>query len=92
MDHYPWKFLGDFVLHYLLDDRIINSKTYEEHLEDICRVQEALLEKKLYAEGSKCEFMRPSDLLRVHCGQGKCGQGEFQGGGGQELAHPEDSA
>ncbi len=52
-------FLGDFVLCYL-NDILIYSNTYEEHLEHISRVLEVLQEKKLYAKGTKCEFMWPS--------------------------------
>ncbi len=46
-----------------MDDIFIYSNTYEEHLENICRVLEYLLEKKLYAKGSKCEFMLPSETF-----------------------------
>ena len=59
MNHYLRKFLGDFVLCYL-DDILIYSNTYEEHLQHIRRVLEVLREKKLYAKGSKCEFARNS--------------------------------
>ncbi len=49
INHYLRKFQGDLVLCYL-DDILICSK---EHLESICVVLQVLLEKKLYAQGSK---------------------------------------
>ncbi len=59
MNHYLRKLLGDFVLCYL-DDFLINSDTFKEHLEHIRKVLELLREKRLCAKGSKCEFMRHS--------------------------------
>ena len=41
MNHYLWRFLGDFVLCYL-DDILIYSNTYEEHLQHFHRVLEVL--------------------------------------------------
>ena len=59
MNHYLRKYLGDFVLCYL-DDILIYSDTLEEHLAHVRKVLTVLREKKLYAKGSKCEFLRPS--------------------------------
>jgi hypothetical protein len=69
MNHYLRNFLGDFVL-CSLDDILIYSNTYKEHLEQSSRVLEVLLEKKWYAKGV---HQAQCDLLRVHCGQGKRG-------------------
>jgi len=71
MNHYLRRFLGDFVLCYL-DDILIYSNSYEEHLQHIRRVLEVLREKKLYAKGSKCEFARNSvTFLGFTVGEGK---------------------
>ena len=50
-------FLDDFVLVYL-DDIMIYSQTWEEHLQQIAKVLDRLREHKLYAKISKCEFGR----------------------------------
>ena len=50
-------FLDDFVLVYL-DDIMIYSRTWEEHLQQISAVLDRLREHKLYAKLSKCEFGR----------------------------------
>ena len=50
-------FLDDFVIVYL-DDIMIYSKTYKEHLRHLEKVFERLRENKLYAKLKKCEFAK----------------------------------
>ena len=50
-------FLDDFVIVYL-DDIMIYSKTYEDHLDHLEKVFERLKENKLYAKLKKCEFAK----------------------------------
>ena len=48
-------YLGDFVLAYL-DDILIYSETYEEHVEHVQKVLQKLQERDLPLKLSKCEF------------------------------------
>ena len=50
--------LGDFVLVYL-DDILIFSRTWAEHVGHVRRVLERLRLHKLFAKRSKCEFGLP---------------------------------
>jgi hypothetical protein len=62
--------------HYLLcylDDIINYRNTCGKHLEHIHRVLQVFWGKKLYAKGSKCLCMLPSDLPRVHGWLRGCG-------------------
>ena len=51
------KHLGDFVICYI-DDVLIYSRTYEEHLQHVRKVMEILRKEHLFAKGSKCDFVR----------------------------------
>ncbi len=86
--------MNHFVLCYL-DDILIYSNTYSEHLEQICRVLEVLQEKKLYAKGSKYEFMRPNvAFLGFTVGRGSVDKTRRvpRWRRSRTVAHPEDSA
>ena len=50
-------FLDDFVIRYL-DDILIFSKTWEEHLKHVKQTLDVLKREKLYVKLSKCEFGR----------------------------------
>lgn len=50
-------FLDDFAMAFL-DDILIYSKTYEEHLKHIRAVLDKLRQENLYAKLSKCEFLK----------------------------------
>ena len=55
MENIFHEYLDDFVTVYL-DDILIYSKSYEEHLRHLKIVLEALKNNNLYANPSKCEF------------------------------------
>ena len=50
-------YLDDFVIVYL-DDIMIYSRTYNDHLHHLEKVFERLKEHKLYAKLKKCEFAK----------------------------------
>ena len=52
-------FLDDFVIVYL-DDILIFSKTWEEHLKHVKQTLDVLKREKLYVKLSKCEFGKTS--------------------------------
>jgi len=52
-------FLDDFVIVYL-DDILIFSKTWEEHLNHVKKTLDVLKREKLYVKLSKCEFRKTS--------------------------------
>ena len=52
-------FLDDFVIVYL-DDILIFSKTWEEHLKHVKQTLDVLKREKLYIKLSKCEFGKTS--------------------------------
>jgi len=52
-------FLDDFVIVYL-DDILIFSKTWEEHLKHVKQILDVLKREKLYVKLSKCEFGKTS--------------------------------
>lgn len=52
-------FIDDFFLVYL-DDILVFSKTWEEHVEHVRKVLDVLREEKLYVKMSKCEFAKKS--------------------------------
>jgi len=52
-------FLNDFVIVYL-DDILIFSKTWEEHLKHVKHTLDFLKREKLYVKLSKCEFCKTS--------------------------------
>eukprot|EP00253_Pinus_taeda_P008076 PITA_08076 len=53
------RFLDDFVIVYL-DDILIFSKTWEEHLKHVKQTLDVLDREKLYVKLSKCEFGKTS--------------------------------
>ena len=53
------EFLDDFVIVYL-DDIMVYSRTYEEHLKHLDIVFSKLRDNQLYAKLRKCEFMKTS--------------------------------
>lgn len=48
-------FLGIFVIAYI-DDVLIYSLSYEQHVTHVCQVLAKLQENHLYVKGEKCEF------------------------------------
>jgi len=59
MDHVLKPFLDDFVIVYL-DDILIFSKTWEEHLKHVKKTLDVLRRENLYVKVSKCEFGKTS--------------------------------
>ena len=58
-------FLDDFVIVYL-DDILVFSKTWEEHLKHVKQTLDVLKREKLYVKLSKCEFGKTSLNYLVH--------------------------
>src|SRR5439155_21243670 len=52
------QFLDEFVIVYL-DDIVIYSNTYDEHLQHLRQVFNILRENQLYAKPHKCVFNKP---------------------------------
>ena len=52
-------FIDDFVIVYL-DDILVFSKTWEEHIVHVKKVLDVLKREKLYVKMSKCEFAKNS--------------------------------
>ena len=61
MDDILWPFTNSFVVIYL-DDILIYSWTWEEHLQHIQQVLDTLRQHKLYANLEKCSF----DMYQIH--------------------------
>eukprot|EP00253_Pinus_taeda_P032319 PITA_32319 len=59
MNDVLWPFLDDFVIVYL-DDILIFSKTWEEHLKHVKQTLDVLKREKLHVKLSKCEFGKTS--------------------------------
>jgi hypothetical protein len=65
------RFLNDFLIVYL-DDIVIYSNSYDEHLEHLRRVFQVLRENQLYAKPHKCVFNKPEIQFCGHIvGNGK---------------------
>ena len=52
-------FIDDFVIVYL-DDILVFSQTWEEHVKHVKQVLDVLVRKKMYLKMSKCEFGKTS--------------------------------
>ena len=65
MNHVLRTFLDDFVIVYL-DDILIFSKTWEEHLKYVKKTLDVLKGEKHYVKLSKCEFGKTSLNYLVH--------------------------
>ena len=64
-------FLEDFVIVYL-DDILVFSKNWEDHVNHVTQVLETLWKEKLYVKLSKCEFGKTSLVYLGHIvGEGK---------------------
>ena len=59
MNEVPIPFLDDFVIVYL-DDILIFSRTWEEHLKHVKKTLDVLKREKIYVKLSKCEFGKTS--------------------------------
>jgi len=59
INHTLHEYLDDFVVAYL-DDILIFSKDYDQHVEHVKKVLAKLLEAKLWIKLTKCEFHRHS--------------------------------
>ena len=59
MNDFCRPFIDDFVIVYL-DDILIFSQTWEEHVKHVKHVLDVLVRKKLYLNMSKCEFGKTS--------------------------------
>ena len=57
MNHVLRKFIGQFVVVYF-DDILVYSRGFDEHLEHLTQVFDALKEEKLYANLKKCTFCK----------------------------------
>eukprot|EP00253_Pinus_taeda_P024597 PITA_24597 len=77
-------FLDDFVIVYL-DDILIFSKTWEEHLKHVKQTLDVLEREKLYVKLSKCEFGKTSLNYLGHIVGGGLNK-VFQWGGKQQKA------
>ena len=58
-------FIDDFVIVYL-DDILVFSKTWEEHIVHVKKVLDVLKKEKLYVKMSKCEFAKTSLVYLGH--------------------------
>ena len=58
-------FLDDFVIVYL-DDILVFSKNWEDHVNHVTQVLETLRKEKLYVKLSKCEFGKTSLVYLGH--------------------------
>ena len=58
-------FIDDFVIVYL-DDILVFSKTWEEHVVHVKKKLDVLRKEKLYVKMSKCEFARTSLVYLGH--------------------------
>jgi hypothetical protein len=58
-------FLDDFVIVYL-DDILIFSETWDEHVRHVKQVLDTLQRKKLYVKLSKCEFGKTTLVYLGH--------------------------
>ena len=58
-------FIDDFVIVYL-DDILVFSKTWEEHIVHVKKVLDVLRKEKLYVKMSKCEFAKTSLVYLGH--------------------------
>ena len=58
-------FIDDFVIVYL-DDILVFSKTWEEHIVHVKKVLDVLRKEKIYVKMSKCEFAKTSLVYLGH--------------------------
>ena len=58
-------FIDDFVIVYL-DDILVFSKTWEEHIVHVKKILDVLRKEKLYVKMSKCEFTKTSLVYLGH--------------------------
>ena len=58
-------FIDDFVIVYL-DDILVFSNTWEEHVVHVKKILDALRKEKLYVKMSKCEFAKTSLVYLGH--------------------------
>ena len=58
-------FIDDFLIVYL-DDILVFSKTWEEHIVHVKKVLDVLRKEKLYVKMSKCEFDKTSLVYLGH--------------------------
>ena len=58
-------FLDDFVIVYL-DDILVFSGTWDEHVRHVKQVLDTLQREKLYVKMSKCEFGKTALVYLVH--------------------------
>lgn len=63
-------FLDDFVVVYL-DDTLVFSRTWEDHVSHVKKVLNVLQKEKLYAKMSKCEFGKTSLVYLGHIVRGE---------------------
>jgi hypothetical protein len=62
-------FLDDFIIVYL-DDILIFSRTWEEHVKHVKQVLDTLQREKLYVKFSNCEFRKTSLVYLGHLVRG----------------------
>ena len=66
MNHIMRSFLSKFVVVFL-DDILIFSGSWKEHLDHLDTVLCALRDQELFCNVVKCEFALESAVLRSHC-------------------------